>query len=60
MKKEHYSLFELLEIVRPESEAVTEVYFDIINMLKKMTRKLSDEEVFTLHEKLKNYFNSPI
>lgn len=59
MKKDTFSLLELLEIVRPESEAVTEIYYDIINLLKKKARGLSHEEVSVLHDKLKNFFNSP-
>ena len=40
-----------------DQEKVLEIYTNIIQSLNKIAKKLSDDDAYALHEKLKEYFN---
>jgi hypothetical protein len=53
---------ELRQLIREEinQSKVNNSYNKIIDLMKKEARKLSDDDAFELHEKLKEFFNKLI
>lgn len=56
----NWSTPELEESSENKKLNINEVYSEILEILKQRTRKLSDDGTFTLHEKLKGFFNKLI
>jgi len=42
------------------TEKVQEAYNSLISMIEKKSKKLNDDELYELHEKMKSFFNKSI
>ena len=53
---------ELRQLIREEinQSKVNDSYDKVIDLLRKEARKLSDDDAYELHEKLKKFFNKLI
>lgn len=47
-------------IILTENQTVSEAYDEIIGLLRKHARSMSDDDAYELHEKLKSFFNKSI
>lgn len=43
-----------------DNNIVNEYYYKIIDQIRQYSKKLNDDQVFELHEKLKKFFNRTI
>jgi len=52
--------FKSVKINESTTNKVNDAYDEIIALIRKHARALNDDDAFTLHEKLKNFFNKVI